>query len=164
MQWFDSLRVLSCKWWQQDDAVIHWEDWGRLIRMILYSTPKKIAEGFRRLLMFSNIFYDSPLFTMFYHSQKKANSFFSIEIGPHSSFCFSCLRLNFVPHHPPVFYMLDENGKETETMLAKQREKHPEVGWFMWEESEIWRTGISEHPSTQSYIFLCGVVVEICFF
>jgi len=35
--------------------------------------------------------------------------------------------------------MLDENGKETETMLgfsrrpnkAKRREKHPEVGWFM---------------------------------
>lgn len=26
------------------------------------------------------------------------------------------LRLNFVPHHPPVFYMLDENGKETETI------------------------------------------------
>lgn len=26
------------------------------------------------------------------------------------------LRLNFVPHHPPVFYLLDENGKETESI------------------------------------------------
>eukprot|EP00435_Cladocopium_sp_Y103_P034977 s2225_g9.t1 len=28
------------------------------------------------------------------------------------------LRLNFVPHHPPVFYLLDENGKDTESMLG----------------------------------------------
>jgi len=26
------------------------------------------------------------------------------------------LRLNFVPHHPPVLYLLDENGKETESI------------------------------------------------
>lgn len=24
------------------------------------------------------------------------------------------LRLNFVPHHPPVFYVFDENGQEAE--------------------------------------------------
>ena len=32
-----------------------------------------------------------------------------------------CPRLNFVPHHPPVFYLLDENGKETESMLGDQK-------------------------------------------
>lgn len=26
------------------------------------------------------------------------------------------LRLNFVPHHPPVFYTFDENGNEKESI------------------------------------------------
>ena len=28
------------------------------------------------------------------------------------------LRLNFVPHHPPVFYTFDENGNEKESLLV----------------------------------------------
>jgi hypothetical protein len=38
-----------------------------------------------------------------------------------------CPRLNFVPHHPPVFYLLDENGKETESMLG-DRKRWSETG------------------------------------
>jgi hypothetical protein len=38
-----------------------------------------------------------------------------------------CPRLNFVPHHPPVFYLLDENGKETKSMLG-DRKRWSETG------------------------------------